>query len=91
MEKLLEILKKIKPEIDFETRDSLIDDGALDSIELFEVLIAIEDNFSIQIDPNQIDPDNFQSVASMWKMIQSIKTTVVKKRYRNDYLKYQRK
>ena len=35
MEKLLEILKKIKPEIDFETRDSLIDDGALDSIELF--------------------------------------------------------
>jgi len=73
MEKLLEILKKIKPEIDFETRDSLIDDGALDSIELFEVLIAIEDTFSIQIDPNQIDPDNFQSVASMWKLIQSIK------------------
>ncbi len=51
----------------------MIDDGALDSIELFEVLIAIEDTFSIQIDPNQIDPDNFQSVASMWKMIQSIK------------------
>lgn len=73
MEKLLEILKKIKPEIDFETRDSLIDDGALDSIELFEVLIAIEDTFSIQIDPNQIDPDNFQSVASMWKLIQSNK------------------
>ena len=73
MEKLLEILKKIKPEIDFETRDSLIYDGALDSIELFEVLIAIEDTFSIQIDPNQIDPDNFQSVASMWKLIQSIK------------------
>ena len=70
---MLEILKKIKTEIDFETRDSLIDDGALDSIELFEVLIAIEDTFSIQIDPNQIDPDNFQSVASMWKLIQSIK------------------
>ena len=69
MEKLMELLSNIKPEIDFNVSKNLIDDGKLDSIELFEIIIAIEDEFSIKIDPDQIDPDNFQSVETMWRMI----------------------
>lgn len=69
MEKLMELLSNIKPEIDFNVSKNLIDDGMLDSIELFEIIIAIEDEFSIKIDPDQIDPNNFQSVETMWRMI----------------------
>lgn len=73
MEKLMEILKKIKPEIDFNNREYLVDEGVLDSIEIVEIIAEIEVQYSIRIDPEQIDPDNFQSAGVMWEMIQVVK------------------
>lgn len=70
MEKLLELLKNIKPEIDFKNSANLVDEGILDSLEIVQIISSIEENFSITIDPDKIDPDNFQSVDAMWKMIQ---------------------
>ena len=70
MEKLLELLKNIKPEIDFENSANLVDEGILDSLEIVEIISSIEETFSITIDPDKIDPDNFQSADAMWKMIQ---------------------
>lgn len=72
MEKLLEILRSIKPEVDFKTNVNLIDDGSLDSLDIFAVILEIEKQFSIEVNPNQIDPENFQSIESIWTMIQEI-------------------
>jgi len=72
MEKLLTILKSIKPEIDFTSADKLVDDGVLDSLEIVNIITEIEDNYNIEVDPNQIDPDNFQSAKTIWNMIQSL-------------------
>ena len=69
----MEILKKIKPKIDFKNSNDLVDDGVLDSIEIVEIITEIEEQFSIEIDPEQIDPDNFQSAEAMWVMIQAAK------------------
>lgn len=69
MKRLIELLNAIKPEVNFEETSELVDAGILDSIELFEIIVAIEDTFSIRLDPEQIDPDNFQSIDSMWNMI----------------------
>lgn len=71
MEKLMEILKEIKPEVDFEYGKKLIDEGILDSIEIVEIISEIEKQFQITIDPEHIDPDNFQSAEAIWSMIQS--------------------
>lgn len=72
MEQLLEILKGIKKEVDFKTATALVDDGVLDSLEIVEIITAIEDKYGIEINPDEIDPDNFQSLTSMWEMIQRI-------------------
>ena len=72
MEKLLDILKNIKPEVDFKTNSKLIDDGLMDSLDIFAVILEIEKQFSIEVNPNQIDPENFQSIESIWTMIQEI-------------------
>ncbi len=73
MEQLLKILKSIKNDVDFENEKELVDDGVLDSIEIVNIIAAIEEAYSFEIEPDDIDPDNFQSVEAMWEMIRKFK------------------
>ncbi len=73
MEQLLELLKEVKSDIDFEKETDLVDEGLLDSLEIVTIIASIEEKFGIEINPDDIDPDNFQSAKTMWKMIQTIK------------------
>ena len=69
MDKLIELLKRIKPEVDFSGTQDLVYDGLLDSIDIVMILSEIERVYSIAIDPEEIDPDNFQSASTMLEMI----------------------
>lgn len=70
MEKLLEILKRVKPEMDFLYSIDLVDEGVLDSIDIVSIISEIEEEYGIEVDPDEIDPDNFQSASAMLEMIQ---------------------
>ena len=72
MEKLLEILKGIRPDVDFENEDALIDDGILDSFDVVSIISEIDDNYDVQIRISELDPENFNSVKSIWTLIQSL-------------------
>lgn len=72
MEKLLEILKGIRPDVDFENEDALIDDGVLDSFDVVSIISEIDDEFSVQVKINELNPENFNSVESIWDMIQKL-------------------
>lgn len=74
MEKLLEILKGIRPDVDFENETSLIDDGILDSFDVVSIISEIEDVFGVQIRINELDPENFNSSKAIWNLIQKIKS-----------------
>ena len=65
MDQLMEILTEVNADVDFETCDTLIDDGILDSFEL-------NDTFDIDITPADIVPENFNSAEAMWDMIQRL-------------------
>ena len=69
MEKLLAILKQINAEIDFENEKDLVDSGVLDSLTIVEIITAIEDKYGVTINPDDIDPDNFQSAETILDMI----------------------
>ena len=69
MKELLLLLKEIKPDVDFINCDELIESGELDSLDIIEIIDAIETHYSIELDPNDIDPDNFQSLAKIEKLI----------------------
>ena len=62
MEKLLEILKGIRPDVDFENETSLIDDGVLDSFDVVSIISELDDEFGVQVKINELDPENFNSV-----------------------------
>ena len=72
MEKLLEILNSIRPDVDFENEDALIDDGILDSFDVVSIISEIDDRFGVQIRITELDPENFNSVQSIWNLIQSL-------------------
>lgn len=71
MEKLKDILVKIKPEVDFENEKNLVDDGILDSIEIVTIIAEVEEEFGISVEPDEIDPDNFQSIEAIYRLIKS--------------------
>lgn len=73
MDKLLELLKGIRPDVDFENETALIDDGILDSFDVTAIISEIDDIFDVQIRITELDPDNFNSIDSIWNLIQSLK------------------
>ena len=72
MEELLEVLKKIKPGVDFESTDNLIDDEILDSFDIVSIVAAIDKEFDVQITAKDIVPENFNSVESIYELIQKL-------------------
>ena len=73
MEKLLEILKGIRPDVDFENETALIDDGILDSFDVVSIISELDDAFDVQIRITELDPDNFNSAEAIWKLVQELK------------------
>lgn len=73
MKKLLEILKEIKPGVDYENIDTLINDHYLDSLSILSLISELEDEFDIVIPTVEIIPDNFNSVKSMMALINKLK------------------
>ena len=50
----------------------MIDEGILDSLDIVSIISEIEKAYFIEIDPDEIDPDNFQSISSMFAMIEKV-------------------
>ena len=69
MDKLLEILSELKPDIDFETCDTLIDDEMLDSFDIISIVAELNDAFDISIPAAQIIPENFNSAKALYDMV----------------------
>ena len=68
MDKLIEILEEIQPDADYETCETLIDDGILDSFAILSIVSELQDEFDITITPADIVPENFNSAAALWEM-----------------------
>lgn len=70
MEKLVDILKELRPDIDIESQ-SLVDDGILDSFDIVTLVGELTDAFSIEIGVEDIILENFNSVDAIMALINS--------------------
>jgi len=70
MDKLLRILNEINPDLDYEKEEALVDDGLFDSLEIMAIINDIEDAYKIEIDPEDIIAENFNSAANMMAVIE---------------------
>lgn len=72
-EELLKILGRIRPDCDFLTSSHFVMDQLLDSLDIVEVVASLENAYSIDVPENQIVPDNFSSLESLQKLVESLK------------------
>ena len=72
METLLEILKGLHPEIDFETHESLIDDSVLDSFDIITIIADINDKFDVAVTADEIIPENFNSALALYALVERL-------------------
>ena len=68
-EKVLEILKEIRPEFDFETSTNFVEDGYLDSFDVVTVVSEIGDKFHVLINGLEVLPENFESIEAICNLI----------------------
>lgn len=72
MEELLEILRNLHADVDFETEEHLIDNMILDSFDIVTLIAEINDVFDVTISAGNIKPENFNSAKALYKLIQKL-------------------
>ena len=72
MERLINILKELHEDVDFEAEEGLVDDGILDSLDIVSLVTEIDSEFDVRIPPEEIVPENFNSAAALWELIQRL-------------------
>ena len=72
MEKLLEILNSLHPDVDFENTEDLIDDGILDSLDIVTLVTEINAELDVTIPAEEIVPENFNSAKALWELIEKL-------------------
>jgi acyl carrier protein len=72
MQELLDILEKIRPDVDFENERALIDGGVLSSFDIINIVTDINLALSVEINVADLTPDNFNSADAMMALIESL-------------------
>ncbi len=67
-EQVLNILKNINPSIKEE--ENLIEKGLIDSFEVVNIIMELEEAFDIEIDPDDVIAENFQTVDTIYQLVQ---------------------
>ena len=70
MNKLLEMLKGIRPDVDFENETGLVDQNILDSFDIITIVGELGVTFDISIKAGDIVPENFNSLADMQALVE---------------------
>ena len=70
-EKLLKILTETCPGVDFQQETALIDDGILESLAIVTIVSEIMDEFEVELNVEDLLPENFNSLEAMLELIES--------------------
>ncbi len=70
--KILEILKNIRPDSDFESSEDFIEDFLLDSFDIINLANDLQTTFDIKINSELIVPENFETIQAIARMIRQI-------------------
>lgn len=72
MEKLLEILSELHPEVDFETAQGLIDEQILDSFDIVTIVAEIDSEYDVAIPAEELVPENFNSAKALYALVEKL-------------------
>jgi len=71
-DQIIDILSEIVDDVDFDSCTTLIDDGILSSLDIIQLIGALNDEFDISSPATEIVPANFNSVDAMTAMVERL-------------------
>ncbi len=71
-EKVIEILNSVNNKIGSDYERDLLKNGIIDSFEIVNIVMELEDGFDVVIDPELIIPCNFKSIKAICEMIEKL-------------------
>lgn len=69
MKKILEILREIRPESDFDSSRDFIADGMLDSFDMVALVSTLDRVYGISIDGTDIVPEHFRDLDAIASLV----------------------
>ena len=72
MDRIIEILQSVHPEVDYEKETGLIDKRIFDSFDVVTVVGELMDEFDIEITAEHMVPENFNSAAAIEKLVKTL-------------------
>ncbi len=72
MEEMLKVLEDIRPDVDFKNEKKLIDGKVLGSFDIIAIVNGLDQEFDIEIDIDDLEPENFNTIEAMWELIQRL-------------------
>lgn len=72
MDEIIEILKTVHPEVDYETETGLIDKRIIDSFDVVNIVGELMDVFDIEINAEHMIPENFNSAQAIYKLVTAL-------------------
>jgi D-alanine--poly(phosphoribitol) ligase subunit 2 len=73
MDRIIEILNEIRPDVDFINEKNLIDDGILDSFDVVSIISDLSDEFDIKVKVSDLGAHNFNSLETITSMVERLK------------------
>lgn len=70
-DKVIEIMKEVKPSRDLNGLSDIVEGGYIDSFELMTLISIISNEFNIEIEVDDIVPENFNSLDGITSMVES--------------------
>jgi acyl carrier protein len=69
-QEVLKILQEIRPEFDFSEGINFIENGMLDSLDVINLVVALDNHFNVSIDGMDIAPENFMTIDSIVALLE---------------------
>ncbi|MGN0648553.1 MAG: acyl carrier protein [Oscillospiraceae bacterium] len=72
LDTIMDILKDLHEDVDFESCTTLIDDGILDSFDIISIITEINSEFGVAIPADKIVPENFNSAKALAELVEEL-------------------
>ena len=72
LEEIIEILKDVEEDVDYENETALVDNRVLDSFDILSIIRALNEEFDISIPAKDVIPENFNSAEAMRNLVQRL-------------------
>jgi len=69
-ERIIEILKEIRPEFEFDGVENFFEEGMLDSFDLMTLVSTLQGEYGVKVAGEDILPENFANVDAIIALLQ---------------------